>query len=177
MILLLVLSLETILPVPLCSFLIMAYLILKFVGEYMQGTSALQMGFPILLMKDLICLLLMTIMWMELVLHMAVREAIFGLFQPVSQPSREGCMENCNWRAPSFVGQSYSCVLVDACTTSPSHCPLLWNSEGDQCVGSETFYRNLTQTTNDDIEMRVCRDQASTDEDILLTLVEIFVSP
>ena len=117
----------------------------------------------------------MTITWMEFVLHMAVREAIFGLFQP--QCLKQVVLAVCKIVTGSFVGHSYSCVLVDTCTTSPSPCPLLWNGKGDQCVGNETFYMTLTQTTNDDIEMKVCRDQASTDEDILLTFVEIFVSP
>ena len=50
-----------------------------------------------------------------------------------------------------------------------------------ECINSafkqETFYRNLTQPTTDDIEMRLCRDQWSNDEDVHITFVELFVSP
>ena len=109
--------------------------------------------------------------------HGCQRNHIWTFSATVSQKTREGCVANCDWRVPSFVGTNYSCVLVETCTTSPSPCPLLWNGKGDQCVGNETFYRTLTQPTNDDIEMRVCRDQDSADEDILLTFVEIFVAP
>ena len=109
--------------------------------------------------------------------HGCPRNHIWTFSATVSQLCCEGCMANCNWKVPSFIGTNYSCALVDTCTTSPSRCPLLWNGEGDQCVGNEAFYRTLTQNTYDDTEMRVCRDQASTDEDILLTFVEIFVSP
>ena len=35
----------------------------------------------------------------------------------------------------------------------------LWGSEAKQCFGNETFYRQLSESTTDNIEMRVCRDQ------------------
>ena len=50
---------------------------------------------------------------------------------------------------------------------------LLWNE--NECVGTTTFYRQLPQPTSDDIEMRVCRDEDRSNEDFLLTFIEIYV--
>ena len=82
------------------------------------------------------------------------------------------CM-SCHY-SPPFVGPHYFCEFV---TASPNTCPTqeLWNG-GESCRDGEVFYRNLSMPTSEDLEMRVCRDQLSTDEDILLSYVEIFVS-
>ena len=40
---------------------------------------------------------------------------------------------------------------------------------------NETFYRKQSDSSTDNIEMRVCRDQGRIDEDILISFVEIFV--
>ena len=37
------------------------------------------------------------------------------------------------------------------------------------------FYKQLPQTTIDDIEMRVCRDQDKSDEDITIEIVKLYV--
>ena len=78
----------------------------------------------------------------------------------------------CASNKPSYVGMDYSCDVVDKCKgfCSPKH---IWGS--GQCIGSNTFYKNLMQPTSDDIEMRVCTDQHEGDEDIFLSVVEIFV--
>ena len=58
----------------------------------------------------------------------------------------------------------------------------LWDGAG--CGGQSTccsfnnppwFYKPLPQPTTDDIEMRVCRDQDSTDEDIAIAIIEFYV--
>ena len=84
---------------------------------------------------------------------------------------------------PRFIGNDYFCA-------TGSHKPYsntwytadpLWDGEG--CGGSSTccgfnnppwFCKDLESTT-DDIELRLCRDQNSADEDIGLELVEIYV--
>ena len=74
-----------------------------------------------------------------------------------SAKSSNMCTMRCS--AWGFVNSDYSCM---------------------ECINSafkqETFYRNLTQPTTDDIEMRLCRDQCSSDEDVHITFVELFVS-
>ena len=37
------------------------------------------------------------------------------------------------------------------------------------------FYKQLPQPTTDDIEMRVCRDEASSNEDVAIESVTIYV--
>ena len=37
------------------------------------------------------------------------------------------------------------------------------------------FYKQLPETATDDIEMRVCHDQARNDEDIAIEIVELYV--
>ncbi len=79
----------------------------------------------------------------------------------------------CQRQKPDYVSSHYSCELVDSCQHSICYVNSLW--DGDQCVGNGTFYRQLSQPTREDIEMRVCRAQSRYDEDILITFVEIFV--
>ena len=78
----------------------------------------------------------------------------------------------CAGNKPSYVGMDYSCDVVEHCkgNCSPRQ---IWGS--GQCIGNNTFYKNLMQPTSDYIEMRVCTDQAEGDEDIFLSFVEIFV--
>ena len=78
----------------------------------------------------------------------------------------------CASNKPSYVGMDYSCDVVDQCkdNCSPRQ---IWGS--GHCIGNNTFYKNLTQPTSDDIEMRVCTDQAEDDEDIFLSFVELYV--
>ena len=74
----------------------------------------------------------------------------------------------------TYVGFHYACV-TEHCSNAYSCFPdTPWH--GLPCVGNETFYRQLSESTTDNIEMRVCRDQDRSDEDILISLVEIFAS-
>ena len=77
---------------------------------------------------------------------------------------------------PDFVMNDYSCELVRKCPGDTRVCSsdVLWDGES-QCVGGERFSVVLEMPTTADIEMRVCRDQGRSDEDILVTFVEIFV--
>ena len=97
----------------------------------------------------------------------------------VRQRNRETGCTSCNYLVPGFVGSDYSCQIVPDCTplSDDSACRLVevWNDE-NQCNGTNIFYRNLIQATTEDLEMRLCRDQPRSDEDIFMTFVEIFVS-
>ena len=83
----------------------------------------------------------------------------------------------CASNKPSYVGMDYSCDVLGtrACKSgcSPRQ---IWGS--GQCIGNNTFYKNLMQPTSDDIEMRVCTDQTAgnpKDEDIFLSYVELYI--
>ena len=86
---------------------------------------------------------------------------------------RDGCAV-CNRERPDFIGDHFSCELLELCnqgTVCSSN--LLW--DGGQCVGGESFFRDLPGPTTEQIEMRVCREQDRRDEDILVTEVELYV--
>ena len=69
---------------------------------------------------------------------------------------------------PSFVSNHYSCVEVLGVG-----CTLLGQR---QCVGSgEFFFRDLPHAIKDDFEVRVCRDENRENEDISISLLEIYV--
>ena len=85
----------------------------------------------------------------------------------------DGC-NVCNKEKPDFIGDHFSCELVELCTQGTvCNSNLLW--DGGQCVGGESFFRNLSEPTTEQIEMRVCREQDRSDEDILVTEIEIYV--
>ena len=85
---------------------------------------------------------------------------------------------------PSFVGNDYFCDTGSSTSSSRtfySEDPL-W--DGDGCGPLSTccsfnnppwFYKQLPQHTTDDIEMRVCRDQDASNEDIALEMVDVFI--
>ena len=85
---------------------------------------------------------------------------------------------------PAFVGNDYFC---DAGTTRYMNFILysddpLWDGAG--CGSRSTcctfnnppwFYKQLSQPTSDDIEMRVCRNEAASDEDIAIEIIDIYI--
>ena len=81
----------------------------------------------------------------------------------------------CDNRRPSFIGSDFSCEVNVFCRFGDICFDQLWNGGPQQCVGGATFYRQLSQPTTEDIEMRVCRDEMRNNEDILITLVDIYV--
>jgi hypothetical protein len=87
---------------------------------------------------------------------------------------------------PAFVGNDYFCdtgavritfrqdILY---TDNP-----LWDGNGcgplNTCCSFNNppwFYKQLPQPTTDGIEMRVCRDQETEDEDVAIEIIEILV--
>ena len=84
----------------------------------------------------------------------------------------------CSNHDPGFVNSHYFCENVVDCRHEKNiNCTVtqLWNGTGNG--GAGYFHRNLTESTSENIEIRVCRDQVPEDEDIFLTFVEIYVSP
>ena len=89
---------------------------------------------------------------------------------------------------PSFVGQDYFCdtgsrqwIAGDARSYRFYDSPL-WDGAGcgptNECCmfhNPPWFYKNLAQGTSDNIEMRVCRDEVQTNEDVLIESVDIYV--
>ena len=86
---------------------------------------------------------------------------------------------------PLFVGNVYFCDTVPDSGESVgifySDDPL-WDGAG--CGPQSTccffnspplFYKQLPQTTTDDIEMRVCRSDSRSQEDIAIEIIEIYV--
>ena len=92
----------------------------------------------------------------------------------VSVNLRSGGCAICNQERPRFIGMDFSCELVMPCpTNNVCNFDTLWN--GGQCVGEDSFYKELSLPTIQDIELRLCRGQNRHDEDILITFVELFV--
>ena len=85
---------------------------------------------------------------------------------------------------PAFVGEDYFCD-----TGSTDHWDYifyvndpLWDGAGcgpqNTCCSFNNppwFYKQLPQHTTDDIEMRVCRDQVSGDEDVAIETIDIYI--
>ena len=87
---------------------------------------------------------------------------------------------------PSFVGNDYFCDtgnhVASTSTTAVYKNDPLWNGHG--CSGPDTcctfnnppwFCKELPQSTMDDIEVRVCADEAANNEDSPIRLVELYV--
>ena len=100
----------------------------------------------------------------------------------IDNSSRCPC-DNGNVPPQNFVGADYFCdtgILEYISSTAPAIFPHpLWN--GTQCTGSGSrtdssfFYKDLARHTTSDIEMRVCRDEPSTNEDVAIESVQIYV--
>ena len=86
---------------------------------------------------------------------------------------------------PSYVGNDYFCDTAAERTVDISIFYAddpLWDGAGcgpqNTCCSFNNppwFYKQLPQNTTDDIEMRVCRDEGNSDEDIAIEVVEIYV--
>ena len=86
---------------------------------------------------------------------------------------------------PSFVHDNYYCEsgnvqdsVVSGVFTSDS----IWDGEGcssDNSCCSEPnlpwFYRQFPQTASENIETQICRDQVSTEENILIWRIQLYV--
>ena len=89
---------------------------------------------------------------------------------------------------PAFVGNGYFCdsgnplfMNSDSRTTVYSGDPL-WDGRG--CMSTSTccifndppwFHKQLSDPTTDDVEMRVCTDERTNNENVYIEIVEIYV--
>ena len=84
---------------------------------------------------------------------------------------------------PPFVGEDYFCGTGNTGAYIYNYfLNPLWDGENcgpwNKCCSLNNppwFNRQLPQSTNDDIEMRVCRDEIAINEDIGIQMVELFV--
>ena len=101
-----------------------------------------------------------------------------------------GIQSNCPCNdgvSPPFVGSDYYCETGDNDKTCCSHTLYpndpLW--DGQQCPGEEApccthpnipwFNKTLSETTTEDIELRVCGDESIANEDTPLEVIELFI--
>ena len=83
---------------------------------------------------------------------------------------------------PAFVGQNYFCNTgTENSSSSFYSADPLWDGAGcgpmNTCCSFNNppwFYKQLPQSTTDDIEMRVCHDEG-TANDIAIEIVEIYI--
>ena len=90
--------------------------------------------------------------------------------------------------APSFVGSDYYCEAGYQGSSDPQHGEFylsdrLW--DGKDCGSSETaccqsslipwFYKSIGNYTTDDIEMRICCNEGTNDEDVAIEQYDIYV--
>ena len=89
------------------------------------------------------------------------------------------CGNNPTVTAPSFIGQDYFCDVSDANTYSIAD--RLWDGQGcssggEQCCQKANWFcKDLPQSTTDNIEFRLCTDEARSNEDVYIEDVEIYV--
>jgi len=75
--------------------------------------------------------------------------------------------------APSFVGNDYFCER--AVTASDR----LWDGQGEMAsppgVTAPWFCKQLPQITTDDIEVRICGDEPTVNEDTPVEIIELYI--
>ena len=89
---------------------------------------------------------------------------------------------NCE-TSPSFVHNDDYCGNIDTASSCNSNIQdIQWNGglcgSQSQCCSLNNptqFYKQLPQPTTDDIEMRLCRDQSATNENIFIEMIDIYV--
>ncbi len=96
---------------------------------------------------------------------------------------------NYNWSypIPAFVGDHYFCETGNSGHYS-IHSTVYSNDslwDGKQCGPNSSccqfnnppwFCASLPESTRDDLELRICTDQDQSDEDVIVSLIEIYVS-
>ena len=112
---------------------------------------------------------------------------IAGSSDTVSSPSNCPCSSGSPQSVPSFVGENYFCESgnSEGSTSSKLYTSAdpLWDGEGcgsleEDCCndnGLPWFYRQLDEHTTDNIEMRICGNQSTNDEDSPVELFDIYV--
>ena len=106
------------------------------------------------------------------------RNHIWTFATSLAESARNRCVV-CAGEIPAFIGSALSCEFFSTCSQDTAcNSYLLWSGGQHQNIGDGTFYRELSQPTTDDIEMRVCRKRPQIElgrKDFLLTFVDIYV--
>ena len=80
----------------------------------------------------------------------------------------------CNCRTtnnkPTIIGQDYTC---DGVANSISYVGILWASQ--QCGRNSIWFYKVMYTTNTDIQVRICRDENRSNEDLALKTLELYI--
>ena len=77
-------------------------------------------------------------------------------------------------RKPSFINNDWTCDKGTSCTGT--FCmPLLWSSQRCGTPDFSWFFKTVPNTTTTDIEVRVCRDQQRSDEDLAIKTLELYI--
>ena len=81
--------------------------------------------------------------------------------------------------APPFVGNDYFCDAGNEVYTTGEYgfqSEPLWDGSGCACCTNPPwFYKQLPQSTTDNIQVRVCKDKENSNEDIAIQEIEIYV--
>ena len=98
------------------------------------------------------------------------------------------CNNNSNVQVPPYVGSDYYCETGANMRTCCGQFHLYSNDplwDGQQCVAEEApccthpnmpwFNKTLSETTTDDVEVRVCGDQRINNEDTPLQVIELYI--
>ena len=121
--------------------------------------------------------------------HGNPRKHVWSLISGYTDFATSGCPcgSSGTETVPSFVGSHYYCE-AGCHSTYPSYNTLytsdpLW--DGKSCGSSETnccqrplipwFYRSFGYSTTDNIEMRICFDESTNNEDVAMREYEIYV--
>ena len=75
---------------------------------------------------------------------------------------------------PSFVNNDFACDLSPPCDFQTLCGPLLWKSQ-QYGRNVSSLFKELPFPHVTDIEVRVCRDQGRSDEDLAITTLELYV--
>ena len=78
----------------------------------------------------------------------------------------------CNYKPP-FIGNDWTCDGT-GCSVGKYCNKLLWN--GSICGEGDLFLKQFSSSTTADINVRVCRDEPRDNEDIAITVLELYVN-
>ena len=115
----------------------------------------------------------------------APRRHIWSYVAGVYEISFCPCSVNSGNGSPSFVGENYYCESGNPATTVVSHLytdDKLWDGqqcEGSCCTGTKSppwFSVQLSAPTNDTIEVCICGNEPTDNEDTPVELIELYVN-
>ena len=128
-----------------------------------------------------------------IITHGSQREHVWTYAAGVSESNSEGdyienncpCSSSPGSEAPSFIGNNYYCESGnpdDEWNNQLYTSDKLWDGcqcEGSCCAGTDTplwFKVQLSNTTSDNIEIRICGNEEISNEDTPVELIEIYVA-